>query len=255
MALLPPQPEATAMPAPRPVLYQFPISHYCEKARWALEYKNIDYDLVNLVPGPHRSALQKLGTTHSFTPVLVDQDKVIQGSEPIIDFLEAKIKHPPLTPTDPEASSMAHEWARFADQNIGIPLRLYFYFYILPQRQLAINLLTEDCPWWSNPLYAVAFPAIRKVMRSGMKINEENALKARGTLLRSLDQITERLTGRNYLVDNRFTRADLAVVALLAPCWRDIANASSELQSLIDIMLNHEAVQWAREVYANHRGE
>ena len=243
------------MSEPKPVLYQFPISHYCEKARWALDYKNIDYDLVNLVPGPHRSVLNKLGATHSFTPVLLAQNKIVQGSESIIDYLEANTKHPLLTPTDPEAGSMAHEWARFADQNIGVPLRLYFYFHILPQRRLAINLLTEDCPWWSKPLYAVTFPAIRKVMRSAMKINAESALKARSTLLRSLDQISERLSGRNYLVDNRFTRADLAVVALLAPCWRDIANAPSELESFIDIMLNHDAVKWAREVYADHRGE
>ena len=73
------------MSEPKPVLYQFPISHYCEKARWALDYKNIDYDLVNLVPGPHRSVLNKLGATHSFTPVLLAQNKIVQGSESIID--------------------------------------------------------------------------------------------------------------------------------------------------------------------------
>ena len=243
------------MPEPKPVLYQFPISHYCEKARWALEFKGVDYELVNLVPGPHRSSLKKLGATHSFTPVLVDHMKVVQGSEPIIDHLESKTKHPPLTPTDPEASSMAHEWARFADQNIGVPLRLYFYFHILPQRRLAINLLTENCPWWSKPLYTLTFPAIRKAMRLGMKINPENALKSRETLLRSLDQVAERLTGRDYLVDSRFTRADLAVVSLLAPCWRDIENTPPELQELIGVMLKHQAVQWAQEVYARHRGE
>jgi len=30
-------------PLPLPRLYIFPISHYCEKARWALDYLNVDY--------------------------------------------------------------------------------------------------------------------------------------------------------------------------------------------------------------------
>ena len=97
--------------------------------------------------------------------------------------------------------------------------------------------------------------AIRKAMRLRMKINPENALKSRETLLRSLDQVAERLTGRDYLVDSRFTRADLAVVSLLAPCWRDIENTPPELQELIGVMLKHQAVKWAQEVYARHRGE
>ena len=34
-------------------LYQFPLSHFCEKARWALDYKSIAYRPVNLLPGFH----------------------------------------------------------------------------------------------------------------------------------------------------------------------------------------------------------
>jgi len=41
-------------------LYQFPISHYCEKIRWALDHKGLDYKLVNLLPGFHVSTAKKL---------------------------------------------------------------------------------------------------------------------------------------------------------------------------------------------------
>lgn len=41
-------------------LYQFTFSHYCEKARWALEYKGIAYQPVNLLPGSHLRTMQKL---------------------------------------------------------------------------------------------------------------------------------------------------------------------------------------------------
>jgi glutathione S-transferase len=37
------------------VLYQFPLSHYCEKARWLLDHKELDYVAHNLIPGFHRA--------------------------------------------------------------------------------------------------------------------------------------------------------------------------------------------------------
>lgn len=208
----------------KPILYQFPISHYCEKVRWALEHKHIEYEIKNLIPGPHLITLKKLAPK-SHTPVLQCGDKVVQGSEEIIDYLESHYKHPPLTPTNAEAASMAHEWSRFADRNIGVPLRLFFYHHVLPQRSLATNLLTEGGSWWGRPLYALAFPAIRRRMREHMAIN----------------------------VENTFTRADLAVASLLAPSWRPIGNLPNELQAFVEEMHAHKAVIWAREIYAEHR--
>ena len=41
-------------------LYQFAISHYCEKIRWALDYKGLNYETVNLLPGQHVKTIRKL---------------------------------------------------------------------------------------------------------------------------------------------------------------------------------------------------
>ena len=41
-------------------LYQFACSHLCEKARWALEYKRVAYQPVNLLPGLHLKPLRLL---------------------------------------------------------------------------------------------------------------------------------------------------------------------------------------------------
>ncbi|TDH76046.1 glutathione S-transferase N-terminal domain-containing protein, partial [Acinetobacter baumannii] len=37
------------------VLYQFPLSHYFEKARCLLDHKELDYVEHNLIPGFHCS--------------------------------------------------------------------------------------------------------------------------------------------------------------------------------------------------------
>ena len=38
----------------RPVLWQLQISHYNEKARWALDYKRIPHVRHSMLPGFHR---------------------------------------------------------------------------------------------------------------------------------------------------------------------------------------------------------
>lgn len=54
-------------------LYQFPISHYCEKIRWALEYKRLPYTKIDLLPGSHVGVVKKIAPK-SNVPVLVHDD-------------------------------------------------------------------------------------------------------------------------------------------------------------------------------------
>ena len=86
-----------------------------------------------------------------------------------------------------------------------------------------------------------------------MQINQANADKARETLRRSFNHIRDRIATRDYLVDNRFTRADLAVVSLIAPCWREIPDFPPALQDFVNDLHDHEGMLWAKEIYAQHR--
>ena len=45
------------------ILYQFPLSHFCEKARWMLDYKELEYVAQNLMPGAHRARGCRSGKT------------------------------------------------------------------------------------------------------------------------------------------------------------------------------------------------
>ena len=202
------------------MLYQFPISPYCEKARWALEYKELDYRIKNLVPGPHFRTLRKIAPG-TILPLLIDGDEVVQGSDSIITYLDKKQSHPALTPTTTEDASMAHEWERYADTNVGVPLRLFFYFHLLQNRKLATKVLTEDGPWWSGPLYKILFPVVRKGMRAAMGIDAEGAKAAQDKLLAAFEyhrQATRKtqVSGRTTIqpcrpLGQRVAGSDLAV--------------------------------------------
>ena len=65
------------------ILYQFPLSHFCEKARWLLDHKELDYNAQNLIPGVHR-AFAKLKTGQNKLPILRDQDQWIADSTQIV---------------------------------------------------------------------------------------------------------------------------------------------------------------------------
>jgi len=51
------------------ILYQFPLSHFCEKARWLLDHKELDFVAQNVVPGVHR-AFAQLKTGQNKLPIL-----------------------------------------------------------------------------------------------------------------------------------------------------------------------------------------
>ncbi|MGB9165556.1 MAG: glutathione S-transferase N-terminal domain-containing protein [Rhodomicrobium sp.] len=90
-------------------LFQFPFSHYCEKARWALDYKGIPFQTVDLLPGFHLRTVRKLAPK-TWVPVLRDNGIVVQDTSAIIDYLETKYPNPSLTPSDPDAVIEAREW-------------------------------------------------------------------------------------------------------------------------------------------------
>ncbi len=72
----------------QPVLYVFAISHFCEKARWALDHLGIAYELRYLAPGEHAELAKKLGAPKSSVPFLDTNGKLIQGSSAIISWAE-----------------------------------------------------------------------------------------------------------------------------------------------------------------------
>lgn len=86
----------------RRVLYQFPLSLYCEKASWLLDYKGLTYVCHNMIPGlqvPRAQWMARLSTL----PILRDGDRVVGDSTAIALWLEKKYPAPALLPDEPVA--------------------------------------------------------------------------------------------------------------------------------------------------------
>ncbi len=123
-------------------LYQFTFSHFCGKARWALDYKGLPYTPRNLLPGLHRRVVLRLARK-STVLLLIDNGEIIQGSTEIIDHLDGRYPEYPLTPaTDPQAKE-SREWEAYLDDEVGVPLRLWGYYHLLPDGLLPARIVVS----------------------------------------------------------------------------------------------------------------
>src|SRR5689334_7856518 len=98
-------------------LITIPFSHYCEKARWALDRAGIDY-----VEEPHAPLLHYVGSFGArgrrTVPVVHLDGRVLADSTDILDALDARAPGA-FWPKDPEVAAEARRWEERFDKSLG----------------------------------------------------------------------------------------------------------------------------------------
>jgi glutathione S-transferase len=238
-------------------LYQFPISHYCEKVRWALDHKGLDYQIKNLLPGLHTLTTKKFAPTSSL-PILVHDGKAIQNSSDILTYLDTQFPQNPLTPEDETLKQETVGWEKFADEQIGIAVRVVCYHVLLDHPEIVIPFFAHNGPWYGPYLLKAISPKLLLVMRNGMNINIETAEAANKQLGFALDKVHSHLQNQQFLVGDQFTRADLAVASLLAPLCKPKQyglNWPERFPEPLEAVIRQhsEKLVWVNQLYAEYR--
>ena len=125
------------------VLYQFPISHYCEKVRWVLDFKGMPYRIHNQLPGPHM-LVNRVRTGRSTVPILVEDGKAIRGSHAIALHLEAVGSSQRLLPESPVTLAKLDELVRQYDRVIGPAVRRYAYRFITARPEMFRHMVFRE---------------------------------------------------------------------------------------------------------------
>lgn len=107
---------------PPPTLWHLEISHYNEKARWALDQKAIAHVRRAVTPGLQSLTARRLRAGRT-TPILEIDGRAIGDSTRIIDELERRWPRPPLYPTDPAQRARALELEDYFDDQCGPHIR------------------------------------------------------------------------------------------------------------------------------------
>jgi glutathione S-transferase len=200
-------------------LITVPFSHFCEKARWALDHAQVDYVEEGHVPGFHRLAVWRSGSTKSSVPVLIADGAVLGDSSDILAWADTKAAaERGLYPKDEATKREVVALEDRLDEELGPNIRRVLYFHILPRPRLAFDLMDQRTPFWQRAALRVGFPFLFFGMRRFMIIDARTAEESRGHVLRLLDTVDALLAdGRRFLVGDRLTAADVTLASLAGP--------------------------------------
>jgi glutathione S-transferase len=243
-----------------PVLWQFRVSHYNEKARWALDYKKVPHERRSVLPGFHIPRIMMLSGQKT-VPVLILDGKTVADSTRIIEALEKAYPDPPLYPADPAERRRALDLEEYFDVELGPYIRLRFFHEVLEDSDFTAALLSGGFGPGTRRFYRAAFPVIRRLMKFDMKINESTAQQAQAKIVLALERIASEIRPSGYLVGDRFSVADLTAAALLLPLTFPPEFPYPPPQPYPERYLKwreplrgHRATQWAIDMNRRHRG-
>ena len=205
-------------PVTLPRLITIPLSHYCEKARWALERAGIAFTEERHAPLFHMLPSFR-ASGHRTTPVLVTNGGVHAQSADIVRWASDHAKKGgSFFPDDPSARAEVDTLCARFDDELGPHVRRYIYFEVLPDPRITIPLMTHQVPRHERLLMPVIYRAARVVMKKAMRIDAAGAERSRDKTLRVFDEVSKRLEdGRRFLAGDKFSAADLTFAALAAP--------------------------------------
>lgn len=200
-----------------PVLITIPISHYCEKARWALDRAGVDYQERAHLQVLHWIPVTRAGGNKT-APVLVWGDRVFADSTDIVEAASAKA--PPdrsLLPDDPATATEVRALQSDFDARLGPEGRRWMYNSLRGRRDIAIAYGCTGVPAWQRRALPLAYPVAARIIDRYLDVTPATAARAETEVRATFDDVAERLgDGRPYLCGERFSAADLAFASLAA---------------------------------------
>ena len=247
------------------VLWHIPISHYNEKARWALEYKGIDHKRRAVPPPAHMAAAYAITRGRGYTlPLLQLNGQAIGDSTEIIAALETHQPEPALYPADRDDRERALALEDFFDEELGPHTRLLGFHEMRSEpdkmAQVAGSMLPGNLGQNERVANAAgqmgkAFAAVRYGSDS-----EVDADAARKKIVAAFDRLEGELDrgAGDYLVGDAFSVADLTAACLFVPVVRpdgapQLPEPPEHYEEFLAPLRGRRGWAWVGETFARHR--
>jgi glutathione S-transferase len=244
-------------------LITIPISHYCEKARWALERAGIAYREERHVQGIHRVVARRAGGGQT-VPVLVTPEGSLGESEDILRWVDERT--PPerrLFPDEPAERAEVERLSRRFDERLGPRGRRFMYVKMLAHRDLTLEVNNQGVPAWEDRALRLGWPLATRFIGHALGIRPGIEVEDEAVVWAELDFVAELLAdGRAHLCGDRFTAADLTFAALsaavVAPPGYGVALPQPdalppEMAALVERVRDHPAGRYALALFEQRR--
>ena len=206
------------MPSSGRILVTIPISHFCEKARWALDRAGVEYIEQRHIQLVHWAAVRRAGGGRT-VPVLRTAEGVYDESAAILAYAD---EHTPperrLYPVDVGTRAEVVALERRYDAVLGPEGRRWLYEQVFRDARRYAPWNLTGVPAWQRRMFPFVLAPAKLVIRRYLNVNPPAVRTAIVRVDEEFDAVAARLAGgRRYLVGERFSAADLTFAALAAP--------------------------------------
>lgn len=240
-----------------PRLITIPLSHYGERARWALDHAGIDYqEEHHLQMFSWVFALANRGR-HTM-PVLVTGGRVLDDSGRIVRWASERARAP-LYPRD---LRLRGEVIRVEDDlagSYGVDARLSAYDWMFRAWDLCLPFNQGRAPSLEARLIERLGDRAVAAGKGRLGLTPTTVELCLDGVDRTLDAIGKRIAdGRRYLFGDTLTAADITFAALSAPCLLPprfplplprLADLPEDAAARIQAWREHPAGQFAMRLY------
>jgi glutathione S-transferase len=191
------------------------FSHYCEKARWALDRCGVDYVEEPHLPLFHYVATRRRYGTRTVPLLVADDGKtIVRDSTDIVAWAD-KQRPGSLIPVSGADDALAIE--DDLDNHFGPATRRWAYFQLLPNRD-ADQYIVAGVPRWQRAVLKVGRPIAVGFLKRGLKMDDAGVARSLAKIEKTLARVDEIVAdGRPYLAGDRFTVADLTFASFAGP--------------------------------------
>jgi glutathione S-transferase len=209
------------------VVYQYHVSPFCDKVRRILTVKGVEYRIEEVAPSRSMLDLRRINPIGRL-PVIEDNGHLIADSTDIAHHLEARYPDPPLIPQGAHDRARCHLLEDWADES------LYFYEMTLRftwkhnAKRFVPLTFRHDARWFAV-IAPVVVPRLLSARVNAQGIGRKPPEMVLRDLERHVETLDALLDGREWLVGDTLTLADIAVAVQL-DCIRDTEEGRSRIE-------------------------
>lgn len=194
-------------------LYQFELCPFCEKVRFMLDYKGLEYKKIEVTPGIGQLDVFKISGQRQ-VPVLKDGDTVVADSTKIALYLDDKYPEKPLMPTNSLARGQSLLLEEWADESFVGNTRKAFIGAVNHYQNFRISLLPNNTPDILKNVISFFPSEFLTVIGTGVGMGHDIFKEAEHHVKQNLDSLTLILQNQAYLTGTEPTIADFAIAAM-----------------------------------------
>lgn len=238
-----------------PVLWHIEVSHYNEKARWALDHKGVAHRRRAPMPGVLHPLVALSKTRKVTFPILDIDGRSLGDSTKIIAELERRHPHPPLYPADPEQRARALQLEDYFDEEVAPEIRrLLFWEMSRDSATSADGLRLLGAAQLPKRLAGPVVEIVARRYGGSPEVIETARERSRAGFQRILDEAGP----SGYLVGDSFSVADLTAASILfhlaePPEYQyELPRLTASVYEWRD-SLPRESLDWIRWIWREHR--